>query len=562
MTILLSSKRACVVRRAGSLLVVLALIAGIVGCMDRDEGEFMGGSGTAADPYQVGDWYHLDNIRYHLDAHFVLVNDLDAATAGYEELAGPEASDGKGWEPIQTPTGEFTGSFDGQGYEVRDLFIDGPRAGLPGLFSVVREEGVVENLGVVNANVAGNSHVGALVGLNAGTVSNCYSTGSVTGDWYVGGLVGLNFGGSVSTCYSAASVSGGTGVPGMEGAIGGLVGANGGAVVNSYSAGSVTGPSHVGGLVGWNLGTVSNSYYNHAEVLINGENIITIGALSGADFQEWLANDRSLDVNERLSVEGGYYLISDITDFKQLLAFGQDSSLKFRLQAELDLSNAPGLYIPYLAGEFHGNGHEISNLSFSFDFVSHVGLFGLLDYGGKVIEVGVENADMTGFGYVAGLVGENRGTVRECSATGKVTGYEYVGGLVGFNAEYEGAVSNSYSRADVTGRREVGGLVGWNPVGGTVRSSYSTGSVTGEAGVGGLVGYNRGSVTNSFWDVETSGMHMTDGGTGKTTTEMMDIATFTRWDIAAVDPGQRDDAYTWNIVDGETYPFLSWEPVG
>ena len=53
------------------------------------------------------------------------------------------------------------------------------------------------------------------------------------------------------------------------------------------------------------------------------------------------------------------------------------------------------------------------------------------------------------------------------------------------------------------------------------------------------------------------------GGTGKTTAEMQDIATFSgaTWDIVAVDnPGTRNPSYIWNIVDTETYPFLSWEP--
>jgi len=31
--------------------------------------------------------------------------------------------------------------------------------------------------------------------------------------------------------------------------------------------------------------------------------------------------------------------------------------------------------------------------------------------------------------------------------------------------------------------------------------------------------------------------------------------------LIAVAPGETDPAYTWNIVDGETYPFLSWHSV-
>ena len=63
--------------------------------------------------------------------------------------------------------------------------------------------------------------------------------------------------------------------------------------------------------------------------------------------------------------------------------------------------------------------------------------------------------------------------------------------------------------------------------------------------------------------METSGQSASDGGTGKTTAEMKRIATFSGadWSIAAVAPGMIEPAYIWNIVDGQGYPFLSWESV-
>jgi hypothetical protein len=77
-------------------------------------------------------------------------------------------------------------------------------------------------------------------------------------------------------------------------------------------------------------------------------------------------------------------------------------------------------------------------------------------------------------------------------------------------------------------------------------------------------------VINSFWDSENSGQATSDGGTGKTTTEMQDITTFTDtdtegldepWDMTTVaNPGTRNPAYIWNIANGVTYPFLSWQP--
>ncbi len=474
---------------------------------------FVGGNGTAENPYQVADWHHLDMVRNYLDGYFILIDDLDSTTAGYEDLASRAAHGGRGWEPIgiahpYVPFTPFAGSFDGNGYQMRDLFINRPGQIQVGLFGVVGEGGVIENVGVVNATMTGEGHV-SLVGTNLGIVRNSYFTGNVTGEYYIGGVVGGN------------------------------------------------------------AGNVSNSYYNYNEVLINGQNTITIGALFGEDFEQWLASDKFLDVNERLWQENGYYVINNVSDFKQLLVFGQDDSLKFRLKSDLDLVNEPNFYVPYLAGEFDGDGHKISNLSVTLNFSSQVGLFGTLGSGGKVRGVGVESVNIIGAQGIGSLVGASSGTVSNSYSSGEVAGSANVGGLVGVNTE-TGTVSNSYSMVSVTGQSNVGGLVADDC--GTVSNSYSTGSVTGNENVGGLVGYNcgGGTVSDSFWDTDASGIEWSVGGTGKITEEMLDIATYTDtktaglddlWDIIAVDPGETNETYIWNIVDGETYPFLSWQSV-
>jgi hypothetical protein len=87
--------------------------------------------------------------------------------------------------------------------------------------------------------------------------------------------------------------------------------------------------------------------------------------------------------------------------------------------------------------------------------------------------------------------------------------------------------------------------------------------VSGSTYTGGLVGGNAGTVSNSFWDTETSGQGTSAGGTGKTTAQMKNIATFSGagWNIIAVaNSGTRNPSYIWNIVNGVTYPFLSWQP--
>ena len=232
-------------KRVGRFLISVALIAGIAG---------MVGCNAPSAGVEIRDWHDLDAVRNNLDGQFILMNDLDSTTAGYTELAGPTANGGKGWRPIGIWPDPFSGSFDGQGFEIRGLFIDREGEDNVGLFSFVETGATITGVALIDADVTGELYVGGLVGHNHdGSLSNCHSTGDITGHTHVGGLVGES-GGVVSNTYSAASVSGS-----FE--VGGLIGQNHGTVSRSYSTGIVTGDEYVGGLVGWNHeGTVSNSY--------------------------------------------------------------------------------------------------------------------------------------------------------------------------------------------------------------------------------------------------------------------------------------------------------------
>ena len=81
---------------------------------------------TSPNP-EIRTWYDLDAVRDNLDGNYTLMNNLDSTIPGYEKLASPTANRRKGWKPIGTPPYyAFTGIFDGQGYEIRDLFINRP----------------------------------------------------------------------------------------------------------------------------------------------------------------------------------------------------------------------------------------------------------------------------------------------------------------------------------------------------------------------------------------------------------------------------------------------------
>lgn len=184
---------------------------------------------------------------------------------------------------------------------------------------------------------------------------------------------------------------------------------------------------------------------------------------------------------------------------------------------------------------------------------------------------------ITGYSMIGGLVGGNNGTseIHESYATGTISGSNdggtsHIGGLVGLGS---GDIYNSYATTAVSGNGTyTGGLVGNVNGDGMVKNSYATGAVTNvSADVGGLVGglTDTATVSNSFWDTDTTLMSTSDGGTGKTTAQMKDVATFTdttttgltaAWDFLG-NPGD-DMAYKgiWTIAStvNSGYPNLVW----
>ncbi|MCL2578165.1 MAG: PKD domain-containing protein [Defluviitaleaceae bacterium] len=184
----------------------------------------------------------LDNIRNNLEGHYRLMSSIDLSDMD--------------WVPIGTNAVPFTGTLDGNGFAVLNLEVIAPVRDLVGLFG--RTDGVIINLGIINAEITGGFTVGALAGSNRGEIRNCYVAGrsEVFGEGHVGGLIGFNSG-LISQSYSTAFVHGG-------GFVGGFVGSNAGEINRSYSTGTVrTDSSYIGGFTGGMLGEdskIQNSF--------------------------------------------------------------------------------------------------------------------------------------------------------------------------------------------------------------------------------------------------------------------------------------------------------------
>ncbi len=335
---------------------------------------------------------------------------------------------------------------------------------------------------------------------------------------WTGGMIAGISGSIRNVGVTNATVTGREEVGGLAGRVMGV-----GAVEESYFTGTVTGEHQVGGLIGRAAMTVENCHF--------------IGTVTG-------------DTDNEFGMVGGLAGIS-YTTMKECDATGDVTG---------------GSAVGGLIGENQGTGRR---LYFTGTVAGNYRVGGLAGMGissHKMIDC-YAAGDVTGDERAGGLIGENQGTVSGSYFTGTVTGSHGVGGLAGISSNH---TSNCYATGDVTGHSWVGGLIGENQ--GTVSDSYSTASVSGNMSVGGLIGLNNlGTVTNCFWDTETSGQPTSDGGTGKNTMEMKDIVTFTDtdtegldepWDIVTVaNPDTRVQSFIWNIVNGVTYPFLSWQPV-
>ncbi len=223
--------------------------------------EYEGGTGTAADPYQISSTEQMNEIGNNPDdwnKHFILTADIDMNDIAAAEYNIIEA---------------FSGTFDGNNHTISNFKLTTTREMYTGLFGSV--SGFIRNLGLIDPNifaeggivgslaghldqgiitncyakraiVSGGNIIGGLVGSNDSDILECYSTGIVSGNSSVGGLVGRISEGTVKRCYSKAGVSGNR-------SVGGLVGITvheRSEITNSYANGSVEGDTYIGGLAG------------------------------------------------------------------------------------------------------------------------------------------------------------------------------------------------------------------------------------------------------------------------------------------------------------------------
>ena len=140
------------------------------------------------------------------------------------------------------------------------------------------------------------------------------------------------------------------------------------------------------------------------------------------------------------------------------------------------------------SGVFDGDGNVVRGLRIN-SADSTVGLFAEIISGGRVQNVGLENARVKGADMVGAIVGSlgDGGRVQNVGLeNARVKGADMVGAIVGSLGD-GGELLTVRAHGRVTGGSQVGGLAGSN-VNSTISSSWFAGQVRGDEKVGGLAG--------------------------------------------------------------------------
>lgn len=349
---------------------------------------------------------------------------------------------GMEWTPLGTELNPFMGIFDGNGYTISNLNIVTPQK-YAGIFGY--NLGSIKNLSVMNItiNVITSSYLttyyGGLVGYNGGALINCYVVGNISAEFD-----SKTNGREKSLLY-----------------VGGVAGYNdnSGIISSCYSECEINtvtlALSETGGLVGSNGGTITNCYaecdVKSAASTYGNDLSLKAGGLVGVN-SGVIANcysDGSIECNASSYNGYTYVYTGGLIGINTGEVAGCYSKAYVETYAK-STSSRP-VRQAHAGGLVGNNSGTITNCYAS----------------GRVrCSISKESVASGGDCFAGGLIGNNSGTITSCYATGDVSsmvingGYERAGGLVGEN---EGAVINCYrcgsSRVDGGNRDNTGSVV-------------------------------------------------------------------------------------------------------
>ena len=403
--------------------------------------DYLEGNGTPDEPYLIYTAEELNLLGLFVcewDKHFLLMNDIDLS-----QYSGTE------FNLIGNPCQRFAGVFDGNHHAIQNFSWTSAERDCIGLFRCLDDAGQIKNLAMENIDVNATSGdcVGGMVGTNRGTISACYSTGTVSGNQCIGGLVGSCYSGTISDCHSTGTVTGNE-------TIAGLLGSNdSGTIISCSSSSTVSGRYHVAGLVAymWRNCTVINCYTTGN---ITGENCVGGLVAYNDEYGAIISNCYSTGNVDGNGHVGG--LIGTNRWDNTITSCHSTSAVRGRKWVGgLIGESGPGTISQcFSTGSVEGN-----------ELVG--GLVGRCEREYGLITSCYSRSPVKGNNCVGGLIGHLIGydddddgvvVLLDCYSTGSVSGTDYVGGLVGYNEE--GEVTASFWDIETSGQTTSDGGTG------------------------------------------------------------------------------------------------------
>lgn len=168
-------------------------------------------------------------------------------------------------------------------------------------------------------------------------------------------------------------------------------------------------------------------------------------------------------------------------------------------------------------------------------------------------------------GLVAPIAGSSNGLIKNISITGSITNTNASGSVCGFARAFVDSqlevVKNIRVSAHLSAHNNIIGLVRNIQNVGYCENAIFIGQMT-DLSAGGTAtkyglsntDFNSTRLRSCFWDTEVSGASSSNGGTGKTTAELQDIATYTD---AGATTGL-DASYLYDIATEANYSGETW----
>lgn len=219
------------------------------------------------------------------------------------------------WDPIgaaATPTTTwFNGTYNGNGKEIKNLYINNNADRTIGLFGFLGHKGIVKNVilyGEVTQNSNNSRAAGGIVGRNEGIMDNCINNANVINDYEgVGGVCGYNLN-KITNCTNIGNVTGIEKVGGIcsESAQNvhtlvsnnnSKVSSNNLIVSNCINNGTISGDKYIGGIYGY-------AYIGTIDSCTNTGSIIATTNIAGGIVGESNANITNCENTGNVTING------------------------------------------------------------------------------------------------------------------------------------------------------------------------------------------------------------------------------------------------------------------